>query len=39
MEASLAAAAALIALAGVLFHGVVGAKIYMGHIKASDLCR
>tara|TARA_B100001057_G_C22331694_1_gene749764 strand:+ start:508 stop:627 length:120 start_codon:yes stop_codon:yes gene_type:complete len=39
MEASLVTAAALIALADVLFHGVVGAKIYMGHIKASELCR
>ena len=37
MEASLVTAAALIALAGALFHGVVGGKIYMGHIKASDL--
>ena len=32
MEASLVTAAALIVLAGVLLHGVVGAKIYMGHI-------
>ena len=37
MEASLVTGAALIALAGALFHGVVGGKIYMGHIKASDL--
>ena len=37
MEASLVTAAALIALAGALFHGVVGGKIYMGHIKASEL--
>ena len=37
MEASLVTAAALIALAGTLFHGVVGGKIYMGHIKASEL--
>ena len=37
MEASLFAAAGIIALAGALFHGVVGGKIYMGHIKASEL--
>jgi len=37
MEASLVTAAALIALAGALFHGVVGGKIYMGHIKSSEL--
>ena len=37
MEAALVTAAALIALAGALFHGVVGGKIYMGHIKASEL--
>ena len=37
MEAFLVTAAALIALAGALFHGVVGGKIYMGHIKASEL--
>ena len=37
MEAYLVTAAALIALAGALFHGVVGGKIYMGHIKASEL--
>ena len=37
IEASLVTAAALIALAGALFHGVVGGKIYMGHIKASEL--
>ena len=37
MEASLVAAAGIIALAGALFHGVVGGKIYMGHIKASEL--
>ena len=37
METSLVTAAALIALAGALFHGVVGGKIYMGHIKASEL--
>ena len=37
MEASLVTAAALIALAGALFHGVIGGKIYMGHIKASEL--
>ena len=37
MEASLVTAAALIALAGALFHGVVGGKIYMGRIKASEL--
>ena len=37
MESSLVTAAALIALAGALFHGVVGGKIYMGHIKASEL--
>ena len=37
MEAYLVTAAALIALTGALFHGVVGGKIYMGHIKASEL--
>ena len=37
MEASLVTSAALIALAAALFHGVVGGKIYMGHIKASEL--
>jgi hypothetical protein len=37
IEASLVTAAALIALAGALFHDVVGGKIYMGHIKASEL--
>ena len=37
MEAYLVTAAALIALAGAVFHGVVGGKIYMGHIKASEL--
>ena len=37
MEASLVTAAALIALAGALFHGAVGGKIYMGKIKASEL--
>ena len=37
MEASLVTAAGIIALAGALFHGVVGGKIYMGHIKASEL--
>ena len=37
MEAALVTAAALIALAGALFHGVAGGKIYMGHIKASEL--
>lgn len=37
MEASLVTAAGIIALAGTLFHGVVGGKIYMGHIKASEL--
>jgi len=37
MEAALVTGAALIALAGALFHGVVGGKIYMGHIKASEL--
>ena len=37
MEAYLVTAAALIALAGALFHGVVGGKIYMGHIKSSEL--
>ena len=37
MEFSLLTAAALIALAGAVFHGVVGGKIYMGHIKASEL--
>ena len=37
MEFSLLSAAALIALAGAVFHGVVGGKIYIGHIKASEL--
>ncbi len=37
MEASLVTAAGIIALAGALLHGVVGGKIYMGHIKASEL--
>ena len=37
MEASLVTAAGIIALAGTLFHGVVGGKIYMGHIKVSEL--
>ena len=37
MEASLVTAAGIIALAGALFHGVVGGKIYIGHIKASEL--
>ena len=29
--------AALIAAVGAVFHGYVGGKIYLGHIKASDL--
>ena len=37
MEASPVTAAASIALAGALFHGVAGGKIYMGHMKASEL--
>ena len=37
MEASLVTAAGIIALAGALFHGVVGGKINMGHITASEL--
>ena len=37
METSLVTTAGWIALAGALFHGVVGGKIYMGHIKASEL--
>ena len=37
MQALLVTAAGIIALAGALFHGVVGGKIYMGHIKASEL--
>ena len=37
MEPFLLAAAALIALAGAIFHGYVGGKIYMGHIRAGDL--
>jgi len=37
MEVSLVTAAGIIVLAGALFHGVVGGKIYMGHIKASEL--
>lgn len=30
-------AAALMALAGAIFHGYVGGKIYMGHIRAGGL--
>ena len=37
MEASLVTAAGIIALAGALLHGVVGGKIYMDHIKVSEL--
>ena len=37
MESSLLTAAALIALAGVVFHGVVSGKVYTGHIRASEL--
>ena len=37
MESLLLTAAAVVALAGALFHGYVGGKIYMGHVKASDL--
>lgn len=37
MESSYLAVAAFIALVGAAFHGVVGGKIYLGHIKASDL--
>ena len=37
MESLLLTAAAVEALAGALFHGYVGGKIYMGHINASDL--
>ena len=37
MEPLLLPAAALIALAGAIFHGYVGGKIYMGHIRAGDL--
>jgi len=37
MESLLLTAAAVVALAGALFHGYVGGKIYMGHISASDL--
>ena len=37
MESILVTVSASIALAGALFHGVVGGKIYMGHIKASEL--
>jgi uncharacterized membrane protein len=37
MESLLLTAAAVVALAGALFHGYVGGKIYMGHINASDL--
>ena len=36
MEASLVTAAGIIALAGALFHGVVGGKIYMGHINVRE---
>jgi len=37
METSFLGLAAFIALAGAVFHGYVGGKIYLGHIKASDL--
>ena len=37
MESLLLTSAAVVALAGALFHGYVGGKIYMGHINASDL--
>ena len=37
MESLLLTAAAVVALAGALFHGYVGGKIYMGHINASEL--
>ena len=37
MESSFLGLAAFIALAGAVFHGYVGGKIYLGHIKASDL--
>ena len=37
MESLLLTAAAVVALAGALFHGYVGGKIYMGYINASDL--
>jgi uncharacterized membrane protein len=37
MESLLLTAAAVVALAGALFHAYVGGKIYMGHINASDL--
>ena len=37
MGASLLTAAVSIALAGALFHVLAGGRIYMGHIKASQL--
>ena len=37
MDTSFLGLAAFIALAGAVFHGYVGGKIYLGHIKASDL--
>ena len=37
MESLLLTAAAVVALAGALFHGYVGGKIYMGHINTSGL--
>jgi hypothetical protein len=37
MESLLLTAAAVVALAGTLFHGYVGGKIYTGHVNASDL--
>ena len=37
MEASFLTAASLISLAGAVVHGLVGGKIYMGHITASEL--
>ena len=37
MESQLVTLAALIALGGAIFHGVVGGRIYMGHVRQSDL--
>ena len=37
MESQLVTLAALIAFGGGIFHGVVGGRIYVGHVRASDL--
>ena len=37
MESLLLMAASLIALGGAVFHGYVGGRIYMRHVRSSDL--